>query len=50
MPTVTRTTEWIPLSFTWTVDSLAEVVLVCEFSGARGEAWFDVESLHLVRE
>ena len=43
--------DWIPLSYEWGVDGfMAEVELICEFSGARGEAWFDPESLRLVRK
>jgi hypothetical protein len=46
--------EWIPLSYSFPVNPLnaapAEVVLVCEFSGAKGEAWFDLNSLRLIRE
>ena len=44
-------TAWIPLSHPFVVQGyLAEVVLMCEFRGSRGEAWFDVDSLRLVRE
>jgi hypothetical protein len=44
-------TDWIPLSYSFPVEGVSsEMVLVCEFSGARGEAWFDVNSLRLVRE
>jgi hypothetical protein len=48
--TLVQTTDWIPLSFTFSIDSLSEVVLVCEFAGARGEALFDVDSLRLTRQ
>ena len=44
-------TDWIPLSFPFETEELeSEVVLVCELKGNRGEAWFDLESLRLVRE
>jgi hypothetical protein len=45
------TTDWVPLSHSFTVDGpMSEIMLVCEFSGPKGEAWFDIESLRLVRE
>lgn len=48
---VTTTTDWVDLSHVFAVEGyLSEVVLVCEFSSPRGEAWFDVQSLHLVHE
>lgn len=44
-------TDWIPLEYSFSVDGLvSEVVLVCEFSGSRGKAWFDLDSLRLVRQ
>lgn len=40
---------WNLLTYDWLVeDANTEVEFVCEFSG-RGEGWFDVESLRLVR-
>jgi hypothetical protein len=43
--------EWVSLSYPFSVEEmLAEVVLVCEFVGNRGEALFDLDSLRLVRE
>jgi spore coat protein H len=50
LPQTVTGTDWIPLSQTFFVEGLSEVILVCEFAGARGEAWFDVDSLRLVRE
>lgn len=48
---VATDSNWIPLSYSFEVDSfMAEIVLVCEFSGARGQAWFDLDSLRLARE
>jgi hypothetical protein len=43
--------QWVPLRYEFRVDGgQAEVELVCEFTGQRDEAWFDLESLRLVRE
>jgi hypothetical protein len=41
--------EWSLLSYTFEADEPV-VVLVCEFEGRRGQAWFDAASLRLVRE
>jgi hypothetical protein len=41
--------EWTPISFRFRPRDPV-VVLVCEFEGSEGEAWFDTESLRLVRE
>jgi spore coat protein H len=50
-PHAIDTTDWIPLSYTFHLEGLqSEVVLVCEFSSPRGEAWFDLDSLRLVKE
>jgi spore coat protein H len=50
-PQIAQTTDWIQLSDTFVVEEyLSEVMLVCEFSGARGEAWFDLGSLRLTRD
>jgi hypothetical protein len=44
-------TDWTPLNYTFDIGGGGtEVVLVCEFSGSRGEVWFDTDSLRLVRE
>lgn len=51
VPRMANGTDWIPLSYRFTVDGFeSEVVLICEFSGTQGEAWFDLDSLKLVRE
>lgn len=43
--------QWTTLNFPFMVDEpLAEVELICEFQAAGGEAWFEEESLRLVRE
>lgn len=43
--------EWMELRFGLEVEeALAEVDLVCEFGGTRGEGWFDEGSLRLIRE
>jgi hypothetical protein len=50
-PQVVRATEWTAASFSFEVPApVTEVELVCEFSGRRGEAWFDLDSLCLIRE
>jgi hypothetical protein len=49
--TQTEDGEWIELSCPFAVpELLAEMELVCEFQAVQGEAWFDAESLRLVRE
>jgi spore coat protein CotH len=49
--TVLTGTDWEPMNFAFSIDEvLSETVLVCEFTGARGEAWYDLDSLRLVRE
>jgi len=43
--------EWVPLQFQFSIaEPVRNLVLVCELSAPRGEAWFDVNSLRLVRE
>jgi spore coat protein H len=43
--------KWSPFSCHFTVtEPLAEVELICEMRTGRGEAWFDRESLRLIRE
>lgn len=42
--------DWEPIEFEFSVpDGLSEVQLLCEFRGAAGEAWFDLDSLKLRR-
>ena len=48
---VDGTSKWKPLEFEFTVDDdLREVELVAELRTTRGQAWFDLESLHLSRK
>jgi len=43
-------TEWRALSYDFEVkDAANDVELVCDFSGAEGEAWFDLNSLRVRR-
>jgi hypothetical protein len=50
-PHTADTEDWMLLGFQFPVeDGLSEVELICEVEGYRGEAWFDSESLRLVRE
>jgi hypothetical protein len=49
-PKLTGTTEWTNLKYEFEVeDEVKDVELICELSSLRGEAWFDVGSLRLVR-
>lgn len=51
MNNVKGTSDWKPLEFEFTVEEeLVEVVLVAELRTTRGQAWFDVDSLHLSRK
>jgi hypothetical protein len=44
------TTDWRAVNYSFRVpEGGAEVEFVCELNAARGEAWFDSESLKLVR-
>lgn len=43
--------EWSLFSCSFAISQpLAEIELICEMRAGRGEAWFDLESLRLVRE
>jgi spore coat protein H len=51
LPQLPSGTEWISLSYPFSVNQfVAEVWLVCEFSGPSGAVWFDPDSLRLIRE
>jgi spore coat protein CotH len=44
-------TEWTPVSFDFDVpEDRRETVLVCELRARRGEVWFDLASLKLIRK
>lgn len=44
------TTDWTAFKHEFTVnDPIGEAQVVCEFRGAEGEAWFDLQSLRLKR-
>ena len=48
---VTGTTEWTNLGCDFEVqEALGEVELFCELRAAKGEAWFDADSLKLIRK
>jgi hypothetical protein len=48
--TLTGDAEWAPLRAEFEVrDPEADIELVCELRAARGEAWFDTQSLRVVR-
>jgi len=47
---VTDTSDWSNVSHEFSIgDALGEVQILCEFRGAEGEAWFDLQSIRLVR-
>jgi spore coat protein H len=44
------TSDWKPMNCEFSLqDPLSEIQIVCDFRGAEGQAWFDLESLHLKR-
>jgi hypothetical protein len=46
---ITISEEWKPLRYEFEVRGVEDVELVCEFRGAQGMGWFDVNSLRLKR-
>ncbi|PYI86707.1 MAG: hypothetical protein DME26_08515 [Verrucomicrobia bacterium] len=43
--------DWKPIAFEFEVDQgMAEVELICELRARQGEAWFEVESMRLIRK
>jgi hypothetical protein len=46
---ITISDEWKTLRYEFEVQGVEDVELVCEFRGAQGMGWFDVNSLRLVR-
>ena len=47
---VLGTSAWRPVDYEFSLkDPLTEIQVFCEFRGAEGQAWFDLESLHLKR-
>jgi hypothetical protein len=50
VPTFGSAPDWLPLSYDFEVkDSGIDIEFVCDFSGAAGEAWFDLNSLGVRR-
>ncbi len=48
---IVGTADWTRLGYDLTIEGAErEVVLVCELRATRGEAWFDTDSLRLVRK
>ena len=44
-------TDWMTVGFEFdALEDSAEVELVCELCATKGEVWFDLESLRLVRQ
>ena len=47
---VLGSSDWKPIQCEFSInDPLAEIQVYCDFRGAEGQAWFDLESLHLKR-
>ncbi len=42
--------EWTPISYDFKVSGITDVELVCELRAASGWAWFEVDSLRLIRK
>ncbi|MFO1501763.1 MAG: CotH kinase family protein [Verrucomicrobiota bacterium] len=44
-------TDWKPLDYEFSVDDpLVQVQVICEFRGAEGQAWFDLDALRLKKD
>jgi spore coat protein H len=49
-PVIGSATDWRPMAFEFQIhDEGNDVECVCDFSGAEGEAWFALDSLHIRR-
>ena len=49
-PVIASATDWRPMVFDFQVlDEGNDIECVCDFSGAEGEAWFALDSLHIRR-
>jgi hypothetical protein len=47
-PVISSATDWHPMAFDFQVqDEGNDIECVCDFSGAEGEAWFALDSLHI---
>jgi hypothetical protein len=47
---VKSTSDWTPVENEFSIDDpVAEVQILCEFRGAEGEAWLDLQSIRLLR-
>ena len=47
---VLGTSDWRPVDYEFSAEGpLTEIQVYCEFRGGEGQAWFDLESLHLKR-
>jgi hypothetical protein len=50
VPTFGSAPDWLPVTYDFEVkDSGIDIEFVCDFSGAEGEAWFDLNSLRVRR-
>jgi hypothetical protein len=46
---MTGDTDWKTVTYDFGIPGIQEVELVCELAALRGEAWFDVASLKLIK-
>jgi spore coat protein H len=46
---LTNAVQWTDFAYDFTVPGLADLELVCEFRGSSGRAWFDLNSLKIIR-
>jgi hypothetical protein len=47
---LTEATDWTPFTYDFSVIGLTDIELLCELRASRGRAWFDADSLKLVRK
>jgi len=46
---LTGDTDWKTVTYDFGIPGMQEVELVCELAASRGEAWFDIASLKLIK-
>jgi spore coat protein H len=47
---LTEAADWTAIQYDFPVTGIADVELLCEFRASKGKAWFDIESLKLIRK